>query len=172
MPIFSKISLVLLLSLPIAACGESSSTDPDSNGPELASTSERTASILEDFVFPFFADCLGEEVVWTGSARFDDHIVTQSDGSVHVNGQGSLLPDNQITSSAGIWRPTQVRSNYAFRLSPAGDYRSNMVNERITWRNTTTGALMDVWFRIHTVYAGNGELKRDVLVDHHCELRK
>ena len=174
MSMLHKLGLVVLLTSPLAACGEPSGLGlpPEANPPQLATTSEKSTFILEDFVFPFLADCLGEEVVWTGSARFDDHIVTKSDGSVHVNGQGSLLPGNRITSSSGIWVPTKVRSNYSFALTPAGTDRRNMLNERITWRNTTTGALMDVYFRIHTVYAGNGDLKKDVFVDHHCELRR
>ena len=144
---------------------------PDVNDPPFASTSVKETFILEDFVFPFFADCLGEVVVWTGSARFDDHIVTRSDGSVHVNGQGSLLPGNKITSSSGIWLPTQVRSNYAFEIAPDGKTRRDKLNERITWQNQTTGEVMDVWFIIHLVVAGNGEVKRDVFVDHACKLR-
>jgi hypothetical protein len=149
--------------------GTGSSSHPGT--PQSASTSVKETFILEDFVFPFFADCLGEVAVWTGSARFDDHIVTRGDGSVLVNGQGSLLPGNRITSSSGIWLPTQVRSNYAFELTPDGEDRRNMLNERITWRNQTTDDVMDVWFTIHLVVAGTGEVKRDVFVDHSCELR-
>jgi hypothetical protein len=167
-----KLGLILLLGVPIAACGEPTGLLSEVNPPQLATTSEKATFILENFSFPFFADCLDEEVVWAGSARFDDHIVTKSDGSVYVNGQGSLLPGNTITGSSGIWVPTKVRSNYSFALTPAGGDRRNMLNERITWQNTTTGAVMDVIFRIHTVYTGKGELKKDVLVDHHCELRK
>ena len=167
-----KLGLILLLTAPMAACGEPTDLPPEANPPQLASTSEKSTFILENFVFPFFADCLGEEVIWSGSARFDDHIVTKSDGSVYVNGQGSLLPGNTITSSSGTWVPTKVRSNYAFALTPAGGDRRNMLNERITWRNTTTCTVMDVTFRIHTVYTGKGKLRKDVIVDHHCELRR
>lgn len=164
-----KLGLVLLLTLPIAACGEP--TEPLQE-PQLATTSTKSTRVLTDFVAPFFAHCLGEEVVWTGSARFDEHILTRSDGSTHVNGQGSLLPGNEINSSSGIWVPTTVRSNYVYELTASEEIRRDILNERITWRNTTTGALMDVWFRIHTVYAGNGDPKRDVFIDHHCELRR
>lgn len=145
---------------------------PDANQPQSASTSVKETFILEDFVFPFFADCLGEVVIWTGSARFDDHIVTRVDGSIHVNGQGSLLPGNLITSSSGIWVPTHVRSNYAFEMAPGGEDRKDILNERITWRNEATGEVMDVGFIIHLVIAGKGDVKRDVFVDHACELRK
>jgi hypothetical protein len=168
----AKVCLSIGCILGLGACAEPTGLPLEVNQPQLAATSEKSTRTLENFVFPFFADCLGEEVVWTGSARFDDHIVTKSDGSVHVNGKGSLLPGNQISSSSGIWLPTKVRSNYVFTLTPTGETRRDMLNERITWQNTNTGAVMDVIFRIHTVYAGNGELKRDVFVDHHCELRR
>jgi hypothetical protein len=151
----------------VAGCDQPGPVSPSA---QFASTSEKVPSTF-DFVFPFFADCLGEQVVWAGSAHFEDHIVTHGDGSVHVNGQGSLLPGNTITSSSGIWSPSHVRSNYVYDLTASADGK-DIVNERITWRDQTTGTLMDVYFRIHVVYAGNGELKRNVLVDHHCELRK
>src|SRR3954470_3636603 len=166
---FLKTSAILL---GLAACTEPTGLRPERSQPQFASQSQKVTTVLEDFVFPFVADCLGEEVVWSGSARFDDHIVTQSDGSVHVNGQGSLLPGNTITSSSGIWLPVQVRSNYSFELTASGGFRKNMVNERITWRNQITGQLMDVWFRTHVVYTGQGELKRNFLLDHHCDVRK
>jgi len=165
----ARTALSAVVALFIAACDQAPvptalEADP---GPSFSAESDR---IVEEFPFvipDWYLDCLDEEVVWSGTGLFEDHVVIKPDGSVHENGKVSLLNSTMVGAS-GTWIEPVVVNHFN-----SGDGQGNLyVNERITWTNQATGDVMDVWSRIHIVVTGAGEVM--VLADTEgatCELR-
>lgn len=127
-------------------------------------TSEWSTTAI-DFSIPVYLNCLNEEVLWSGTVVYEDHIVQRPTGSMLLSGDASLEPGSTLVGPSGTWSAPAVVSHYTF----VGD--NAHINERITWKNAATGARMVVIFTYQLIVAGNGEVKREVFVGHECVLK-
>ncbi|MEN8144227.1 MAG: hypothetical protein ABFS14_04690 [Gemmatimonadota bacterium] len=162
-------SHLFMLALPFAAfaaCEGMPPTSPDS-GAEFTGEAD-VVMISEEFPFSadLYLDCLDETVVWSGTALFEDKIITTGTGSVIENGSVSLI-SSTLVGPSGTWVDPLVVNHFIAKSE--GNLH---VNERITWTHDVTGVKMDVWNNILIVVTGEGDVK--VLIDtggSTCELR-
>lgn len=127
----------------------------DETNPMLSATSEWVNELIPFAIPGWYLDCLNEAVLWTGQVQFTDHIVTNPDGSVQINGKATLLPGSTLVGPSGTWVDPKVMNHYNIGNGQGSYY----VNERIRWTHQNSGARMDVWTKIHFVAIGDGELK-------------
>jgi hypothetical protein len=153
----------------VVACADGTAPESDLSRSRVAlvraATSEHETSAF-DFSIPLYLGCLDEEVVWSGTVVYEDHIVTRPDGSTLLSGSASLEPGSTLVGPSGTWNAPRVVSHYTF----VGD--NAQINEKITWTNVATGARMVVNFKYHLVVAGNGDIKREIFVAHECTLKR
>ncbi|MEJ2313155.1 MAG: hypothetical protein P8Y11_12215 [Gemmatimonadales bacterium] len=148
--------LAALLSLVfLAGCDQAPLTAPPASpDPNFSAESEWITDNFS-FSFPFYLDCLDETVTWSGQGVVEAHLVTNPDGSVQENGKVSLAPGSTMVGPSGTWADPMVVNHYN-----ADNGQGNLhVNERITWTNQATGAIMDVHTKVHIVLTGDGQVK-------------
>jgi hypothetical protein len=153
-------SLIALVPLLALACDrEPVAPDvPDSIiAPEFSATSEWTEGIYE-MDWPWYAPCVDDDIHWTGSVTFREHVVTRPDGSVWVNGKINYDDSRFTGEKTGLWLAVAGTYNRYGGEDPApsGNW---VMGTRLTLENQQTGAVMDVPAKVHLVLTGNGSVK-------------
>jgi hypothetical protein len=153
-------SLIALVPLLALACDREPAA-PDVRESIVAPNFSATSSWEEQVYqmkLPWFAPCLEEEFLWTGSVTIRYHFVTRPNGSVHVNGNVNYDDSRFIGAKSGLWVPVAGTYNHFDGDFPCceGSWTLNM---RITLENQETGAVMDVPAKVQLVATGDGSQK-------------